>query len=64
MGDGNHQERRPTPRDAGRTSGGGSLGHTQPERVEREGPLRNNADKREDDEPTLPSNDATLNTKI
>jgi hypothetical protein len=51
-------------RDAGRTSGGGSLGHIQPERVEREAPLRNNADEREDDEPTLPSNDATLNTKI
>jgi hypothetical protein len=51
-------------RDAGRTSGGGSLGHVQPDRVEREAPLRNNADERENDEPTLPSNDATLNTKI
>jgi hypothetical protein len=57
------RERRP-PRDAGRTSGGGSLGHVQPERVEREAPLRNNADERPDDEPALPSNDATLNTKI
>jgi hypothetical protein len=58
-----HSERKPA-RDAGRTSGGGSLGHVQPARVEREAPLRNNADERPDDEPTLPSNDATLNTKI
>ena len=50
--------------DAGRTSGGGSLGHVQPDKVTREAPLRNNADKRESDEPTLPSNDATLRTKI
>ena len=50
--------------DAGRTSGGGSLGHVQPERVPREAPLRNNAEKRPDDEPTLPSNDSTLRTKI
>ena len=51
-------------RDAGRTSGGGSLGHVQPDKVTREAPLRNNAEKRDSDEPTLPSNDATLNTKI
>jgi hypothetical protein len=54
-------------RDAGRTSGGGSLGHTQPGRVDREAPLRNNAADREDEEnhdPALPSNDATLKTKI
>jgi hypothetical protein len=50
--------------DAGRTSGGGSLGHVQPDKVEREAPLRNNADDRKSDEPTLPSNDASLNTKI
>jgi len=50
--------------DAGRTSGGGSLGHVQPDKVEREAPLRNNADHRKSDEPTLPSNDASLNTKI
>jgi hypothetical protein len=50
--------------DAGRTSGGGSLGHVQPDKVTREAPLRNNAEKRDSDEPTLPSNDATLNTKI
>ena len=53
MADGD-RNRTPTPRDAGRTSGGGNLGHVQPERVEREGKLRNNADEREDDEPTLP----------
>lgn len=50
--------------DAGKTSGGGSLGHIQPDRVEREAPLRNNAEKRDDDEPTMPSKDASLNTKI
>jgi hypothetical protein len=50
--------------DAGRTSGGGSLGHVQPERVEREAPLRNNAERRPDDEPTMPSKESTLNTKI
>ena len=52
------------PHDAGRTSGGGSLGHIQPDNVEREGPVRNNAEKRDSDEPTLPSDDATLRTKI
>jgi len=51
-------------RDVGRTSGGGSLGHVQPERVEREGPLRNNAETRDDDEPTLPSKDSSLKTKL
>jgi hypothetical protein len=50
--------------DAGRTSGGGSLGHNQPERVEREAPLRNNAEHRDDQEPALPADDATLKTKI
>jgi hypothetical protein len=50
--------------DAGRTGGGGSLGHVQPDKVTREAPLRNNAAKRESDEPTLPSNDATVRTKI
>ena len=52
------------PRDAGRTSGGGSLGHVQPDDVTREAPLRNNAEPRESDEPTLPSRDATVNIKI
>jgi len=32
--------------DAGKTSGGGSLGHMQPDEVEREAPLRNNAAER------------------
>lgn len=41
--------------DVGRTGGGGSLGHVQPENVERDGPSRNNVERREDDEPTLPS---------
>jgi len=50
--------------DVGRTSGGGSLGHVQPDKVEREAPLRNNADTRESDEPTLPSKESSLNTKI
>jgi hypothetical protein len=52
------------PRDAGRTSGGGSLGHVQPDKVKREAPLRNDPESRESDEPALPSNDATLKTKI
>jgi hypothetical protein len=55
---------RGTVTDVGRTSGGGSLGHVQPEDVAREAPLRNNAEKRKDDEPTLPSRDSPANTKI
>jgi len=51
--------------DAGRTSGGGSLGHAQPEKVEREAPLRNNPEgRRPGDEPTMPSRESSLNTKI
>jgi len=50
--------------DVGRTSGGGSLGHVQPAKVEREAPVRNNADARESDEPALPSKESSLNTKI
>lgn len=56
--------RQGSPSDAGKTSGGGSLGHIQPDRVEREAPLRNNAEKREDDEPTMPSKESSVNTKI
>jgi hypothetical protein len=52
------------PTDVGRTMGGGSLGHTQPERVEREAPARNNADDRKTDEPTMPSKESSLNTKV
>lgn len=47
------------PTDAGRTSGGGSLGHDQPDEVRRDTPIRN-----ADDDPVMPSNDQTLNTKI
>ena len=50
--------------DAGRGSGRGKLGHVQPDTVEDQAPLRNSAAKRKSDEPTLPSNDASLNTKI
>ena len=50
--------------DVGRTSGGGSLGHVQPDKVEREAPLRNNPETREGEEPTLPSKESSLNTKI
>ena len=51
-------------RDVGRTSGGGSLGHVQPDKVTREAPLRNNAEERESDEPALPANDPTVKVKI
>jgi hypothetical protein len=51
------------PRDAGKTTGGGSLGHDQPAPVRRETPLRNNATGSEDD-PVMPADDATLKTKI
>jgi hypothetical protein len=62
--DRNREPARDTGSDAGRTSGGGSLGHVQPDRVQREAPLRNNAQERENDEPTLPKKDATLNTTM
>jgi hypothetical protein len=60
-------------RDVGRTSGGGSLGHVQPDDVTREAPIRNQAEKRpserddafdQDEDPVMPANDSTLNTKI
>jgi hypothetical protein len=54
----------PGSRDAGKTSGGGSLGHVQPDKVQREAPLRNNPEGRESDEPTMPSKESSLNTKI
>ena len=50
-------------RDVGRTTGGGSLGHDQPETVKRETPLRNNATG-SDRDPVMPQDDATLKTKI
>ena len=61
------------PRDVGRTSGGGSLGHKQPEDVTEEGPIRNQGEERpverrdavdQDEDPVMPANDSTLNTKI
>ena len=64
-----------TPSDAGKTSGGGSLGHDQPDDVASQTPIRNNPRSREDREdevgqsrddsdPVMPANDSTLNTKI
>lgn len=65
------------PSDAGRTSGGGNLGHDQPRDVADQTPLRNDPRAREDapsrdklDErrqerdPVMPADDSTLNTKI
>lgn len=60
------------PSDAGKTSGGGSLGHDQPRDVSETTPIRNQADRGregpgqddEADDPVMPANDSTLNTKI
>ena len=62
------------PRDAGKTSGGGSLGHDQPRDVAESAPIRNQANERPKDrreaidtdeaDPVMPANDSTLNTKI
>jgi hypothetical protein len=65
------------PSDAGRTSGGGSLGHDQPRDVADQTPLRNDPRAREHDrsreelderrperDPVMPADDSTLNTKI
>jgi len=57
------------PRDAGRTSGGGSLGHDQPKDVADETHIRNQAGRRKDtgrqaDDPVMPADDAALRTKI
>jgi hypothetical protein len=51
------------PADAGRTSGGGNLGHNQPDKVRRDLPIRNNATG-DDNDPVMPQDDATLKTKI
>lgn len=48
--------------DAGRTGGGGSLGHDQPEKVKRDTPVRNATGAASD--PVMPADDATLNTRI
>lgn len=57
--------------DDGHSSGGGSLGHDQPETVEEETPTRNSTEGDEtrnaagsESDLVMPSDDATLNTKI
>lgn len=61
---------RERPQDAGKTSGGGSLGHDQPKDVADQTHVRNQVGKRRDtgrqsDDPALPKDgDATLKTKI
>ena len=56
------------PRDAGKTSGGGSLGHDQPKDVADQTHIRNQSGRREDTgrqkDPVMPDDDSTLNTKI
>jgi hypothetical protein len=60
-----HPGHRDAPTDAGRTSGGGSLGHAPSRDVREESEIRNNPPRPHDDEdPVLPSNDAAVNTKI
>ena len=60
------QRRRPSDHDAtsdaGRTSGGGSLGHDQPDDVERATGVRNATGSESD--PVMPADDSTLKTKI
>ncbi len=56
--------------DAGKTSGGGNLGHDQPHDVAEETPIRNQANERPKerkdatDDPVMPADDSTLRTKI
>jgi hypothetical protein len=50
------------PTDAGRTAGGGSSGHDQPEKVKRDTPLRNATGS--EDDPVMPADDATQKIKI
>jgi hypothetical protein len=59
------------PHDVGKTSGGGSLGHDQPQDVAEQAPIRNQADDRRkqpedtaDHDPVMPSDDSALRTKI
>ena len=60
------------PTDAGKTSGGGSLGHDQPEDVADQTPIRNHPPSRPDEvalrrdnsAPVMPADDSSLNTKI
>lgn len=63
-------------RDAGRTSGGGNLGHDQPPDVSEQTDIRNDPEKRQDSsakdrqagrlpsDPVMPEDDATLKTRI
>ncbi len=62
--------------DAGRTSGGGNLGHDQPQDVSEQTDIRNSTEQRPDSsakdrqagraksDPVMPADDETLNTKI
>ena len=49
----------PAPTDAGKTSGGGSLGHDQPPEVEEQTHTRNRAR-----DPVMPDDGSTLRTQI
>jgi len=63
-------------RDAGRTSGGGNLGHDQPPDVSEQTDIRNTTERRPDSsakdrqagrlpsDPVMPEDDSTLKTKI
>jgi hypothetical protein len=63
-------------RDAGRTSGGGNLGHDQPRDVSEQTDIRNATKRRPDSsakdreagrlpsDPVMPEDDATLKTRI
>ncbi len=63
-------------RDAGRTSGGGNLGHDQPPDVSEQTDIRNATERRPDSsakdrqagllpsDPVMPEDDSTLKTKI
>ena len=62
--------------DAGRTSGGGNLGHDQPQDVSEQTKIRNAVERRPDSsakdreagrlpsDPVMPDDDASLKTKI
>jgi hypothetical protein len=56
-----NEDKRPS--DAGRTTGGGSSGHEQPDKVRRDTPVRNNPTG-SDRDPVMPRDDSTLKTKI
>ena len=65
-----------TGHDAGRTSGGGNLGHDQPPDVSEQTDIRNATERRPDSSakdrqagrlpshPVMPEDDETLNTKV